>query len=70
MTKKRNAHKQRFKRINEDNYKSRLLNEFLLTTAMSTTYTIQVKTGDKKYAGTDANVFMVLYGTKDDSGRT
>ncbi|XP_070780971.1 lipoxygenase homology domain-containing protein 1 [Enoplosus armatus] len=36
--------------------------------AMSTTYTVRIKTGDKKYAGTDANVFMILYGTKDDSG--
>ncbi|CAG5986167.1 unnamed protein product [Menidia menidia] len=36
--------------------------------AMSTTYTVRIKTGDKKYAGTDANVFMVLYGTKDDTG--
>uniref|UniRef100_A0A7N8X6X4 Lipoxygenase homology PLAT domains 1a n=1 Tax=Mastacembelus armatus TaxID=205130 RepID=A0A7N8X6X4_9TELE len=36
--------------------------------AMSTTYTIRIKTGDKKYAGTDANVFMILYGTKDDTG--
>nr|XP_019938128.1 PREDICTED: lipoxygenase homology domain-containing protein 1 isoform X2 [Paralichthys olivaceus] len=36
--------------------------------AMSTTYTILIKTGDKKYAGTDANVFMILYGTKDDTG--
>lgn len=35
---------------------------------MSTTYTISIKTGDKKYAGTDANVFMILYGTKDDTG--
>lgn len=39
-------------------------------TAMSTTYTIRLKTGDKKYAGTDANVFMTLYGTKDDTGNT
>lgn len=38
------------------------------STAMSTTYTVRVKTGDKKYAGTDANVFMILYGTKDDTG--
>ncbi|XP_061589573.1 lipoxygenase homology domain-containing protein 1 [Cololabis saira] len=37
--------------------------------AMSTTYTVRVKTGDKKYAGTDANVFMTLYGTKDDTGK-
>uniref|UniRef100_A0A3B5AGE5 Lipoxygenase homology domains 1 n=1 Tax=Stegastes partitus TaxID=144197 RepID=A0A3B5AGE5_9TELE len=36
--------------------------------AMSTTYTLRLKTGDKKYAGTDANVFMILYGTKDDTG--
>lgn len=35
---------------------------------MSTTYTVTIKTGDKKYAGTDANVFMILYGTKDDTG--
>ncbi|KAG9353677.1 hypothetical protein JZ751_011799, partial [Albula glossodonta] len=27
-----------------------------------------VKTGEKKYAGTDANVFAILYGTKDDTG--
>ncbi|XP_033845859.1 lipoxygenase homology domain-containing protein 1-like [Periophthalmus magnuspinnatus] len=36
--------------------------------AMSTTYTVKIKTGDKKYAGTDANVFMILYGTNDDTG--
>ncbi|XP_056875603.1 lipoxygenase homology domain-containing protein 1 [Takifugu flavidus] len=36
--------------------------------AMSTTYTVRIKTGDKKYAGTDADVFMILYGTKDDTG--
>ncbi|XP_032395727.1 lipoxygenase homology domain-containing protein 1 isoform X1 [Etheostoma spectabile] len=36
--------------------------------AMSTTYTVRIKTGDKKYAGTDANVFLILYGTKDDTG--
>uniref|UniRef100_M3ZSE1 Lipoxygenase homology PLAT domains 1 n=1 Tax=Xiphophorus maculatus TaxID=8083 RepID=M3ZSE1_XIPMA len=34
---------------------------------MSTTYTVKIKTGDKKYAGTDANVFMTLFGTKDDT---
>lgn len=37
---------------------------------MSTTYTVRIKTGDKKYAGTDADVFMILYGTKDDTGNT
>lgn len=31
---------------------------------------MRLKTGDKKYAGTDANVFMILYGTKDDTGNT
>uniref|UniRef100_A0A673CI95 Lipoxygenase homology domains 1a n=1 Tax=Sphaeramia orbicularis TaxID=375764 RepID=A0A673CI95_9TELE len=36
--------------------------------AMSTTYTVRIKTGDKKYAGTDANVFMTLCGDKDDTG--
>ncbi|XP_056288042.1 lipoxygenase homology domain-containing protein 1-like isoform X1 [Pseudoliparis swirei] len=36
--------------------------------AMSTTYTMRIKTGDKKYGGTDANIFMILYGTKDDTG--
>lgn len=36
--------------------------------AMSTTYTLKIKTGEKKYAGTDANVFAVLFGEKDDTG--
>ncbi|CAL8318268.1 unnamed protein product [Lota lota] len=36
--------------------------------AMSTTYTLKIKTGEKKYAGTDANVFIVLFGIKDDTG--
>lgn len=27
-----------------------------------------VKTGEKKSAGTDANVYAILYGTKDDTG--
>ncbi|KAI5096357.1 lipoxygenase-like domain-containing protein 1, partial [Silurus meridionalis] len=36
--------------------------------AMSTTYTMRIKTGDKKNAGTDANVYTVLYGTNDDTG--
>ncbi|XP_072269601.1 lipoxygenase homology domain-containing protein 1 [Pyxicephalus adspersus] len=36
--------------------------------AKSTTYTVKVKTGDKKNAGTDANVFIILYGEKDDTG--
>ncbi|XP_063036774.1 lipoxygenase homology domain-containing protein 1 [Melospiza melodia melodia] len=36
--------------------------------AKSTTYSVKVKTGDKKNAGTDANVFIILYGSKDDTG--
>ncbi|TRY95059.1 hypothetical protein DNTS_004690 [Danionella cerebrum] len=36
--------------------------------AMSITFTMRVKTGEKKYAGTDANVYTILYGTKDDTG--
>lgn len=35
---------------------------------MSTTYTVKIKTGEKKYAGTDANVFAILFGEKDDTG--
>lgn len=29
---------------------------------------MRVKTGEKKKAGTDANVYAILYGTKDDTG--
>ncbi|KAG9270638.1 lipoxygenase homology domain-containing protein 1-like [Astyanax mexicanus] len=36
--------------------------------AMSTTYTLRIKTGEKKYAGTDANVFAILFGEYDDTG--
>uniref|UniRef100_A0A3B4YR02 Lipoxygenase homology PLAT domains 1 n=1 Tax=Seriola lalandi dorsalis TaxID=1841481 RepID=A0A3B4YR02_SERLL len=34
---------------------------------MSTTYTIRIKTGEKKYAGTDADVFAILFGENDDT---
>lgn len=37
---------------------------------MSTTYTLRIKTGEKKYAGTDANVFAILYGEYDDTGKS
>ncbi|KAE8285273.1 Lipoxygenase-like proteiny domain-containing protein 1 [Larimichthys crocea] len=37
--------------------------------SMSTTYNVRIRTGDKEYAGTDANVFMTLFGTKDDTGK-
>lgn len=36
--------------------------------AMSTTYTLKMKTGEKKYAGTDADVFAILFGENDDTG--
>uniref|UniRef100_A0A5F8GTD3 Lipoxygenase homology PLAT domains 1 n=1 Tax=Monodelphis domestica TaxID=13616 RepID=A0A5F8GTD3_MONDO len=34
----------------------------------STMYSVTVKTGDKKRAGTDANVFLTLFGEDDDTG--
>nr|XP_035963458.1 lipoxygenase homology domain-containing protein 1-like [Halichoerus grypus] len=34
----------------------------------STTFSVTVKTGDKKNAGTDANVFITLFGTQDNTG--
>ncbi|KAF3695639.1 Lipoxygenase -like proteiny domain-containing protein 1 [Channa argus] len=36
--------------------------------SMSTTYTVKIKTGEKKHAGTDANVFAILFGENDDTG--
>lgn len=36
---------------------------------MSTTYTVKIKTGEKKSAGTDANIFIVLFGENDNTGR-
>ncbi|XP_073925632.1 lipoxygenase homology domain-containing protein 1 isoform X2 [Castor canadensis] len=36
----------------------------------STTFSVTVKTGDKRNAGTDANVFITLFGTQDDTGMT
>ncbi|XP_003474113.1 lipoxygenase homology domain-containing protein 1 isoform X2 [Cavia porcellus] len=35
-----------------------------------TTFSVTIKTGDKKNAGTDANVFITLFGTQDDTGIT
>ena len=40
--------------------------EFKPTT---TTYKIHVKTGDKRGAGTDADVFIVFIGSKGESGK-
>uniref|UniRef100_A0A8C5H6N3 Lipoxygenase homology domain-containing protein 1-like n=1 Tax=Gouania willdenowi TaxID=441366 RepID=A0A8C5H6N3_GOUWI len=36
--------------------------------SMSTTYNLKIKTGEKKNAGTDANVFAILFGENDDTG--
>ncbi|XP_006891751.1 PREDICTED: lipoxygenase homology domain-containing protein 1 isoform X2 [Elephantulus edwardii] len=36
----------------------------------STTFSVTIKTGDKKNAGTDANVFITLFGTNDNNGMT
>ncbi|XP_006835208.1 PREDICTED: lipoxygenase homology domain-containing protein 1 [Chrysochloris asiatica] len=36
----------------------------------STTFSVTIKTGDKKNAGTDANVFIILFGTQDNNGMT
>lgn len=41
----------------------------LETKAQLTTYEVTVKTGDVRGAGTDANVYLILYGEKDDSGK-
>ncbi|XP_077976546.1 lipoxygenase homology domain-containing protein 1-like isoform X1 [Styela clava] len=41
----------------------------LETKAQLTTYEVTVKTGDVRGAGTDANVYMMLYGENDDSGK-
>lgn len=35
----------------------------------STTFSVTIKTGVKKNAGTDANVFITLFGTQDDTGK-
>lgn len=59
-----------FYQMNKDNNYFHYSSLILISTAMSTTYTVRIKTGEKKYAGTDANVFMILYGTKDDTGNT
>lgn len=41
----------------------------LETKALLTTYEVTVKTGDVYRAGTDANVYMIMYGENDDSGK-
>ena len=37
--------------------------------AAKTTYNVNVFTGDIRGAGTDANVFVILHGDSDDTGR-
>uniref|UniRef100_A0A3Q0R7C3 Lipoxygenase homology PLAT domains 1 n=1 Tax=Amphilophus citrinellus TaxID=61819 RepID=A0A3Q0R7C3_AMPCI len=53
-----------FMRKDEDNGTSGTLG---LEQKMSTTYTVKIKTGEKKHAGTDANVFAILFGENDDT---
>lgn len=36
---------------------------------MTTTYNVTVVTSDKRGAGTDANVYIQLFGNKNDSGK-
>ena len=43
---------------------------YLFILAEKTTYEITVETGDVSGAGTDANVYITLYGEKEDSGET
>ena len=40
-----------------------------LVSALKTTYHVFVRTGSKLGAGTDANVYIVLYGEIDDTGQ-
>lgn len=41
----------------------------LETKAALETYHVYVKTGDIRGAGTDANVYVILFGENDDTGR-
>ena len=43
--------------------------ETVTSTITTTTYNIEVRTGDKSGAGTDANVFIILFGDKCTSGK-
>ena len=42
--------------------------ELFATNAVSTKYIVTVSTSDIKYAGTDANVKITLYGGENDTG--
>uniref|UniRef100_W5L5M4 Lipoxygenase homology PLAT domains 1 n=1 Tax=Astyanax mexicanus TaxID=7994 RepID=W5L5M4_ASTMX len=52
---------------NEDGVSISTSAQLGLEQKMSTTYTMTIKTGEKKYGGTDANIFAILYGTNDDT---
>ena len=41
---------------------------FRVFLAASQTYNVHVYTGDKRGAGTDANVFITMFGKHDDTG--
>ena len=43
--------------------------EEFTTRGIGTAYRVTVFTSDIRYAGTDANVHLTLYGEKDDTGR-
>lgn len=43
--------------------------EFSRIPAQIATYHVHVKTGNVRGAGTDANVFVVLYGEEDNTGK-
>ena len=43
--------------------------ESLISLAEIMTYRIDVKTGDVKWAGTDANVYIILYGEERYTGQ-
>lgn len=45
-----------------------LLNATLSTRSAETTYKVNVTTGDVLKAGTDANVFLIIFGENGDSG--
>jgi len=40
-----------------------------LSSSLATSYHIHVKTGDVSGAGTDANVYIVIFGAKGDTGQ-
>lgn len=41
---------------------------FVFFLCLETTYTVNVRTGDKRGGGTDANVFLIIFGENGNSG--